>query len=86
MRIGPYSLDNNVGLAPMAGGTDLPIRPLCRRLGAGFCPSEMLTSDTRLWDTDKSRRRLDHAGEPEPVIVQIAGADPGMMADAARAS
>jgi tRNA-dihydrouridine synthase B len=86
MQIGRYSFDNNVGLAPMAGVTDLPFRLLCRQLGAGFCPSEMLTSDTRLWNTDKSQRRLDHAGEPDPVIIQIAGADPGMMADAARRS
>ncbi len=86
MRIGPYTFENNVGLAPMAGVTDRPFRLLCRSLGAGFCPSEMLTSDTRLWHTDKSRRRLDHEGEPAPIIVQIAGADPAMMAEAARRS
>ena len=84
MRIGPYIFENNVGLAPMAGVTDRPFRLLCRSLGAGFCPSEMLTSDTRLWHTKKSRRRLDHEGEPAPIIVQIAGADPAMMAEAAR--
>ncbi len=83
LKIGQYTFSSNVGLAPMAGVTDLPFRQLCRRLGAGVCPSEMLTSDVRLWNTAKSRRRLDHAGEPAPVIVQIAGGEPGMMADAA---
>ena len=68
----------------MAGVTDRPFRQLCRRLGAGYAVSEMVASDPRLRDTDKSRRRIDHAGEPEPVAVQIAGADPSTMADAAR--
>lgn len=86
MRIGPYTLPNNIGLAPMAGVTDLPFRRLCRRLGAGFAAGEMVTADTRLWDTEKTRRRLDHSGEPAPRWVQIAGGDPRMMADAARAN
>ena len=68
----------------MAGVTDRPFRILCRRFGAGLAASEMLTADTRLWDTPKSRRRMDHAGEPSPRVVQIAGFDPAMMADAAR--
>lgn len=86
MQIGPYTFPNRVALAPMAGVTDRPFRQLCRRLGAGMTASEMLTSDTRLWDSVKSRRRLDHSGEPGPVIVQIAGAEPGMIAGAARRS
>ena len=64
--------------------TDKPFRLLCRRLGAGYAVSEMTTSDPRLWATRKSRHRLDHAGEPEPVGVQIAGADPAALAHAAR--
>ncbi len=84
VRIGPYELANNLALAPMAGVTDLPFRLLCRRLGAGIAAGEMLTSDARLWHTDKSRRRMDHSGEPEPRVVQIAGGDAEMMADAAR--
>ncbi len=84
MRIGPYTLANNLALAPMAGVTDLPFRLLCRRMGAGIAAGEMLTSDVRLWHTEKSRRRMDHSGEPEPRVVQIAGGDAQMMADAAR--
>jgi tRNA-dihydrouridine synthase B len=68
----------------MAGVTDRPFRVLCRKLGAGLAASEMLTSDVRLYDTAKSRRRRDHEGEPEPRVVQIAGGDPAMMAEAAR--
>ena len=84
IAIGPYKLDNNVALAPMAGVTDLPFRRLCKRLGAGLVVSEMVTSDTRLWNTRKSRARLVHSDECEPRSVQIAGGDPEMMADAAR--
>lgn len=84
VRIGPYTLDNALILAPMAGVTDLPFRLLCRRLGAGLAVSEMLIADSRLWNTRKSRLRLDHTGEPEPRSVQIAGGDPEMLAEAAR--
>jgi len=68
----------------MAGVTDLPFRQLCRHFGAGLTVSEMVTADTRLWHTDKSRRRLPHASEPEPRSVQIAGSDPQMLAHAAK--
>ena len=84
MRIGPYAIEPKVILAPMAGVTDKPFRLLCKRLGAGLAVSEMTTSDPRFWNTRKSRTRMDHAGEPEPVSVQIAGADPAMMAQATR--
>lgn len=88
IAIGPYIIDNPVILAPMAGVTDRPFRQLCRRLGAGLVVSEMVTSDTRLWNSRKSRLRLDHGGESgadgAPISVQIAGGDPEMMADAAR--
>ena len=84
MRIGPYSIDPPIGLAPMAGVTDKPFRLLCKRMGAGLATTEMTTSDPRLWTTRKSLRRMDHAGEPEPVSVQIAGYDPAMLAEAAR--
>ena len=84
VKIGPYELPSNVLLAPMAGVTDRPFRILCRRFGAGLAASEMLSADVRLWDTPKSRRRMDHAGEPSPRVVQIAGFDPSMMAEAAR--
>jgi tRNA-dihydrouridine synthase B len=84
MKIGPYTLPSNIVLAPMAGVTDRPFRILCRRFGAGLAASEMLSADVRLWDTPKSRRRMDHRGEPGPRVVQIAGFDPSMMAEAAR--
>ena len=73
-----------LGLAPMAGVTDKPFRLLCKRLGADLATSEMTTSDPALWHTRKSRQRMDHAGEPEPVSVQIAGTEPEQMAEAAR--
>ncbi|HSR64330.1 MAG TPA: tRNA dihydrouridine synthase DusB [Xanthomonadaceae bacterium] len=84
MRIGPHAIVPPVILAPMAGVTDKPFRVLCKRLGAGLCVSEMTTSDPRFWNTAKSRHRMDHAGEPAPVSVQIAGTVPEVMADAAR--
>ena len=84
MRIGPYLIDPPLVLAPMAGVTDKPFRLLCRRLGAGLAVSEMTAADPRLWRTRKSQQRMDHEGEAEPVSVQIAGADPGMLAEAAR--
>jgi len=84
MRIGPYDIAANVLLAPMAGVTDKPFRLLCKRLGAGMAVSEMTTSDPRFWTTSKSLRRMDHAGEPDPVSVQIAGTEPSVMAEAAR--
>lgn len=84
--IGPYQFDRPTVLAPMAGVTDRPFRTLCRSLGAGLVVSEMVTSDTRLWHTTKSRQRLDHDGEAGPISVQIAGGDAQMMAEAARAN
>jgi tRNA-dihydrouridine synthase B len=68
----------------MAGVTDRPFRQLCRSLGAGLAVSEMVSSNALVWGSEKTRRRIDHAGEDEPVAVQIAGADPAMMASAAR--
>ena len=84
MHIGPYLLRNNVFAAPMAGVTDRPFRQLCKELGAGYAVSEMAASNPKLWQTEKSTRRINHAGEMEPKAVQIAGADPAMLADCAR--
>ena len=83
MNIGPYALANNVFAAPMAGVTDRPYRQLCKKLGAGYAVSEMVTSRRDLWDTLKTSRRANHEGEAEPIAVQIAGTDAQMMADAA---
>ena len=83
MQIGPYTLDNNLIVAPMAGVTDRPFRQLCRRLGAGLAVSEMLSSNPQVWKTDKSMNRMNHLGETGIRSVQIAGADPDLMAEAA---
>jgi len=84
LSIGPYTLPNRVFVAPMAGVTDRPYRQLCKRLGAGYAVSEMAASNALLWATDKTTRRINHDGEIAPKAVQIAGADPAMMAQAAR--
>ncbi len=84
LTLGPYKLDNPLILAPMAGVTDLPFRRLCRQLGAGMAVSEMVIANPDLWDTRKSHLRLNHDNEMAPRSVQIAGAEPQMLADAAR--
>ncbi|MDH5803230.1 MAG: tRNA-dihydrouridine synthase, partial [Gammaproteobacteria bacterium] len=84
MQIGPYKLHNNLVLAPMAGVTDRPFRQLCKKLGAGLAVSEMVSSNSLLWGSTKTKRRANHAGEVEPKSIQIAGADPDMLAEAAR--
>ncbi len=84
MQIGPYRLKNNLMVAPMAGVTDRPFRQLCKVMGAGMAVSEMVSSNSLLWGSEKTRRRANHEGEVEPKSVQIAGADPAMMAEAAR--
>jgi tRNA-dihydrouridine synthase B len=83
MQIGPYTLANKLFAAPMAGVTDRPFRQLCRKLGAGYAVSEMVTSRRELWDSLKTSRRANHEGEPGPIAVQIAGTDAQMMAEAA---
>jgi tRNA-dihydrouridine synthase B len=82
--IGPYVLPNRLFVAPMAGVTDRPFRRLCKRLGAGYAVSEMITSRPELRDSLKTARRANHEGEVGPIAVQIAGTDPEMMAEAAR--
>ncbi len=84
MQIGPYTLPNRVFAAPMAGVTDRPFRKLCKKLGAGYAVSEMVTSRPDLFKSLKTSRRADHTGEVGPIAVQIAGTDAAMMADAAR--
>ena len=84
MQIGPYKLKNNLIVAPMAGVTDRPFRQLCKKLGAGMAVSEMVTSNSLLYGSAKTLRRVNHEGEVNPISVQIAGADPKMMAEAAR--
>ena len=83
MQIGPHKLKNNIILAPMAGVTDRPFRMLCKHYGAGMAVSEMVTSNSLLYGSSKTIRRANHEGEVDPISVQIAGADPKMMAEAA---
>lgn len=86
LKIGPYIIENPVILAPMAGVTDRPFRQLCLEMGAGMAVSEMVTSNSKLWNTRKSRLRMEHSGEYEPRSVQIAGSEPAQMAEAAKAN
>lgn len=84
MHIGPHQLKNNLVVAPMAGVTDRPFRMLCKKMGAGLAVSEMVTSNSLLYGSEKTKRRANHEGEVSPISVQIAGADPAMMAEAAK--
>jgi tRNA-dihydrouridine synthase B len=84
VQIGPYTLKNNLIVAPMAGVTDRPFRQLCKMMGAGMAVSEMVASNSLLWGSEKTKRRANHDGEVDPISVQIAGADPQMLAAAAR--
>ena len=84
MRIGPYQLKNNLFVAPMAGVTDRPFRMLCKRMGAGLAVSEMVSSNSLLYGSEKTKRRANHEGEVDPISVQIVGADPNMLAQAAQ--
>jgi len=84
MKIGPHTLANRLFVAPMAGVTDRPFRQLCKQLGAGYAVSEMVASNALLWKSEKTQRRANHIGEFKPIAVQIAGADPAMMAAAAK--
>ena len=84
MQFAGFTLRNNLFVAPMAGVTDRPFRQLCKKLGAGVAVSEMVTSKSLLYGSEKTQRRANHDGEVDPISVQIAGADPAMMAEAAR--
>jgi len=84
LKIGSIQLRNNLIVAPMAGVTDRPFRSLCKKMGAGMAVSEMVASNSLLWGSEKTIRRGNHEGEVEPKVIQIAGADPEMMAEAAK--
>ena len=84
-HIGPYAIEGCAVLAPMAGITDQPFRNLCRQQGAALAVSEMVTSQTHLWQSRKSQNRLNTAGENGLRSVQIAGSEPNQMAIAAAA-
>jgi len=82
MQIGPYTIQNNIILAPMAGITDRPFRQLCKQMGASMAVSEMVSSNSLLWGSEKTKRRANHDGEIEPRCVQILGAEPQLLAKA----
>jgi tRNA-dihydrouridine synthase B len=84
LKVGALELRSGLFVAPMAGITDRPFRRLARRFGAALAVSEMLSSRPELRESRKTRLRMDHAGEPGPISVQIAGSDPAQLADAAR--
>ena len=84
MKLGPYSVDVPVMLAPMAGMSDLPYREVCRSLGAGYAVGEMTTSKPQFRESRKSATRWASDEESGLRVVQLLGADPVMMADAAR--
>jgi len=84
MQIGNHKLKNKLIVAPMAGVTDRPFRQLCKKMGAGMAVSEMVSSNSLLWGSQKTQRRANHEGEVSPISVQIAGADPEMLATAAK--
>ena len=84
MEFAGFQLRNNLFVAPMAGVTDRPFRQLCKKMGAGLAVSEMVTSNSLLYGSAKTLRRANHVGEVAPISVQIAGADPQMMAEAAK--
>ena len=86
MQVGPYKLKNQLIVAPMAGVTDRPFRQLCKAMGAGMAVSEMVSSNSLLWGSEKTMRRANHEGEVAPISVQIAGADPAMLAEAAQSN
>lgn len=84
IQLGEHCINRPLMLAPMAGISDLPFRQLCLNHGADLAVAEMVTSNTRLWHKRKHRDRLrrDENGN-RPHIIQIAGSEPGMMAEAA---
>lgn len=84
LTIGPYTFDNRLVLAPMAGITDRPFRNICRQLGAGLAVSEMITADTSFWGSKKTLSRLNHQGENGVISVQVVGANPEQLAQAAQ--
>lgn len=84
VKIGPHQIEHPIVLAPMAGVTDRPFRQLCKNLGAGLAVSEMVGANSLLHGSEKTKRRANHEGETRPCSVQIVGADPNMMAEAAR--
>lgn len=85
MKSGSHSFANRLFVAPTAEVTDRPFRQLCKKLGAGYAVSEMVASNAfLLWKNEKTQRRANHIGEFKPIAVKIAGADPKMMAAAAK--
>ena len=83
MNIGPFQLNSQVLLAPMAGTSDKPFRMLCREQGAALTTSEMVVIQKHLLNTNKSKYRLDFSGEQSPISIQIAGSEADQLAESA---
>ena len=83
LNIGPHQLENSIFLAPMVGVSDKPFREICEQNGAGLTVAEMLTSDAKLWEHKKNKFKRVKPNLSGPNVVQIAGSDPKMMAQAA---
>ena len=84
INIGPYQLNGQAVLAPMAGITDQPYRQICHRMGAAMVTAEMSGSKEGLRQTRKSLLRLADLEDSEPRAIQIVGTDPAEMANAAQ--
>ncbi len=85
LTIGGVVIPNRVFLAPMSGVSDQPFRRLARQYHAGLVFSEMVASREMLRHTRQSERKSRITGEIGPIAVQLAGTDPDVMGDAARA-
>lgn len=90
LALGPLRLEGRVFLAPMSGITDAPFRRLARRFGCALAYSEMIASGRIASGHDETLRMIgqdadENGNSPGPIAVQLAGRDPAIMAEAARA-
>jgi tRNA-dihydrouridine synthase B len=77
-------IETPVILAPMSGVTDLPFRRLARAEGTGLVVSEMIASAAMIRENHQSLKMAEVEGFGAPSSVQLAGCEPGVMAEAAK--